>query len=302
MALHECTLNLDRTHRELRPHGTIDFPCAGYSGKYTCRADDEIPWHYHGEIEVVYIYRGNLEVQIPGKTFHLKQGESVFINSNILHRAIAEPYCELHSLVFSTLLVTGTQNSVFAERYIEPLIHSSILDGCLFRADGGWQQKIISSFVDAFKAITTDAFGYEFLVREHLSHLCVLLCQQYEPNYNQTYPETNNDEIRIRRMLDFIHSHYAENLELSQIAQSADIGERECLRCFQRSIQVSPIQYLIKYRLMQGASMLSESSNRSISEISIQCGFDSPSNFSKMFRRFFECTPKEYRRNASIQI
>lgn len=299
MALQECTLNLDRTRRELRPHGTIDFPCAGYSTKYVNRVDNEIPWHYHEEIEVIYIFEGNMQVQIPGKTFHLIEGESIFINAGILHHAIAEPYCELHSLVFSETLMTGAKESVFARKYIDPLIHSPALDGCLLCPDSGWQKKSIASFIAAFEAMSTDSFGYEFLVREHLSQLCVLLCQQYGSEINKSKSERNFNEIRIRRMLDFIREHYTENLGLSQIAQSADIGERECLRCFQRAIQISPIQYLIKYRLMQGASMLLDDPNRSISEISIQCGFDSSSNFSKMFRRFFECTPKEYRKNRS---
>lgn len=299
MALQECALNLDRTRRELCPHGTMEFPCAGYSTKYTNRADNEIPWHYHGEIEVIYISEGNMQVQIPGKTFHLKEGEGLFINSNILHHAIAEPYCELHSLVFSDALITGTKNSVFSKKYIDPLTHLSASDGCLLCPDGNWQQKIITHFITAFEAMAAAAFGYEFLVRDHLSQLCVLLYHQYESGNSKNQSASNTDEIRIRKMLDFIHDHYAEDLELSQIARSADVGERECLRSFQRAIQISPIQYLIKYRLMQGASALLDNSNRSIAEISIQCAFNSPSNFSKMFKRFFECTPREYQKNMN---
>ena len=52
-------------------------------------------------------------------------------------------------------------------------------------------------------------------------------------------------------MLEYIHQHYHENLDLTQIARSADIGNRECLRCFKRSIQNSPMQYLLKYRTTQ---------------------------------------------------
>lgn len=53
-------------------------------------------------------------------------------------------------------------------------------------------------------------------------------------------------------MISFIHEHFQENLDLAQIARAADIGERECLRCFKRAIQTSPLQYLLKYRVTQG--------------------------------------------------
>ena len=44
--------------------------------------------------------------------------------------------------------------------------------------------------------------------------------------------------------------------------------------------------------------MLSRNPADSISEIATLCGFDSPSNFSKVFKRFYNCTPREYRRTV----
>lgn len=46
---------------------------------------------------------------------------------------------------------------------------------------------------------------------------------------------------------------------------------------------------------MQGAELLQSESTKSIAEIAISCGFDSPSNFSKMFKRYYNCSPREYR-------
>lgn len=91
MALQNCALNLNRTGRELQPHGTPDFPCAGYSSVYTDSAGDVVPWHWHEDLEIIYVESGHLRLQVPGKTFHLKQGEGAVINSNILHFAAAEP-------------------------------------------------------------------------------------------------------------------------------------------------------------------------------------------------------------------
>lgn len=65
---------------------------------------------------------------------------------------------------------------------------------------------------------------------------------------------------------------------------------------FSKTIQTSPIQYLLKYRSMQAADLLLREPERSISDISVSCGFDSPSNFAKVFRRFYHCTPREYRK------
>lgn len=298
MGLQDCTLNLNRAGRELQPHGTPDFPCAGYSSTYTDSAGDVIPWHWHDDLELIYIESGYMKLQVPGKTFHLTQGEGAAINSNILHFAAAEPYCELHSLVFHPMLVTGSENSIFANKYITPLLNCNSFDGCLLNQISTDILCCPQEFDEAFKAFRLETPGYEFIVREKLSHICLALHQNYEHEIDLGDTESDPDSIRIQQMLDYIHSHYHENLELSRIAKAADIGERECLRCFKRVIQTSPMQYLLKYRTAQGASILLKNPNASVSHIASICGFNSPSNFSQMFKRYFNCTPREYRKNS----
>ena len=94
MGLQKCILNLNRANRELQPHGTPEFPIAGYAADYTHKEEDVIPWHWHAEMEILYVGSGGLKLQIPGKTFHLKQGEGFVINSNILSLpAACTPLC-----------------------------------------------------------------------------------------------------------------------------------------------------------------------------------------------------------------
>lgn len=113
MSLQKCGLNMNSDLKELQPHGTLDFPCAGYEETYTDRISDEIPWHWHEELEIIYLKKGSLKLQVPSKEYIMNAGELAVINTNVLHYATAMPYCELQSLVFSHLLLTGNNTSVF---------------------------------------------------------------------------------------------------------------------------------------------------------------------------------------------
>ena len=296
MGIQSCNLNLDKDNRELHPHGTLDFPCAAYLGDYTDREDSAIPWHWHEEMEIAYVNSGQVKLQIPGKTFHLKEGEAFFINSNILHYAIGEPYCQLHSLVFNPALVIGHKESVFALKYIDPLRDSNLVDGYRLSPKNANDKKMITCFIDAYQGNISEQDGFEFIVRENLSRICFYLYDKNKDKIETEDTSPGQDQIRIRRMLDFIHEQYTENINLAQVAEAANIGERECLRCFQRVLQVSPMQYLIKYRIMQGAALLTLLPDSTISDISMQCGFASPSNFTLLFQRFFRCSPRDYRK------
>lgn len=297
MALQKCGLNLNRASKELQPHGSLDFPCAGYSSHHTERQEDVIPWHWHEEIEIVYIEHGKMRIKIPSQTFLLSKGDCVVINANTLHYAVAAPECKLRSLVFRPALITGNDHLAFSKKYMQPLLSCQSFSG--YYIDGKANKNIACLFNCAFEALSGDHYGFEFIVRENLSRICLFLHKEFEPQINAQSIPLSQDNLRIRKMLRYVHRNFSANLSLADISKEANISERECLRCFQRTIQLSPIQYLLKYRVMQGAEMLLKNPAADISEIAASCGFDSPSNFAKMFRRFYNCTPREYRKGIS---
>lgn len=299
MALQKCMLNLNQRLKELNPHGSLAFPCAGYSSYYTDKEESAIPWHWHEELEIIYIVEGRMELKIPSRSIYIEAGDALAINSNILHYGIGADHCKLHSLVFHPTLISGNDNLVFAQKYIKPLLFGDSFSA--FSILSVENPEPIQWFCHAFDAMTDEPPGFEFNVRENLSRICFFLTQEFANTQNIPKTAETQNTLRIRKMLDYIHQNYADDISLSEIADAADIGERECLRCFQKTIQLSPIQYLLKYRVMRGAEMLIGNPENSISDIAVSCGFDSPSNFSQTFKRFYNRTPREYRKSKIFQ-
>lgn len=131
--------------------------------------------------------------------------------------------------------------------------------------------------------------------KENLSGVLLSLYREVEDSLSLTSRLKDTDSLRIERMLDYIHSHYSENITLEDISGAAALSTREALRCFRRTIHDTPIQYLLRYRLMQSASLLISNPSLTVSEITTLCGFDYPCYFSRQFKRFYQCTPREYR-------
>ena len=290
MGLQTCGLNRSHTQKELQPHGTIEFPCAAYASRHTDAPGDTIPWHWHEELEVIFVAAGTLKLQIPGGEYLLQEGSLVVLNSNVLHSLSGHPAGALRSMVFSPFLITGGADTVCYKNYVRALL--ACPDFSVWQAGPGTDVKRFSA---AFSAMETDAFAYEFTVRENLSQLLLHCYAQLLPRLSAQKPAKSADTVRIEQMLQYMQASYAEPITLADIAQAAGLSERECLRCFHRTIGDSPVQYLLKYRLMQGAALLRASPAASIAEVSAACGFDSPSYFSKQFRRFYQRPPREYR-------
>ncbi|MCI8591229.1 MAG: helix-turn-helix domain-containing protein [Lachnospiraceae bacterium] len=81
---------------------------------------------------------------------------------------------------------------------------------------------------------------------------------------------------------------------MEEIAAAANISAREADRIFQKTIQQTPFEYLLNYRLGMAKDLLSRS-DLAIAEISYRCGFTDSAYMGKQFRKVRGMTPKEYR-------
>ena len=135
----------------------------------------------------------------------------------------------------------------------------------------------------------------EFQTRNLLSEIWLLLLEEIKHADSSIFRTPPKNQDRILTMMAFIQENYAEKLTLEEIADSAAVSTRECLRCFRTAIRQSPMEYLIEYRV-QKAKKLLESTDLSITDIALQCGFNSNSYFTKLFHRICGKTPNAYRK------
>ena len=289
-----CTVQTDQEGRELIPHGTALFPVSCYDEDLV-----QIPvaWHWHDDLEVIFITEGTALLCAGTDRFTLSSGQGFFINAGILHaiRDAGAGSCRLRSLVFHPRLAGGSPDSVFWQNYIRPLIQNEALEYVLLDGSLSWHQEALQNIRTAWEACSSELPGYEFLVRSSLSWLLFLLFSHRPADAASPSEKVLRDTERAKQMLQYIQEHFSEELTTAGIASSAGVSESEALRCFRSTIGIPPVRYLRQYRIQQAASLLVSDSRR-ISEIGTLCGFEDASYFTKIFREQKGCTPSEYRR------
>lgn len=102
---------------------------------------------------------------------------------------------------------------------------------------------------------------------------------------------------RLRRAIEYMHSHYSRELGLSEIAEAAFLSEYHFARLFKKIAGITTHQYLAAVRIERAQLMLAET-DLPIVAISAAVGYSSQSHFTKIFRAFAGFTPAEYRDNA----
>jgi len=102
----------------------------------------------------------------------------------------------------------------------------------------------------------------------------------------------------IDQALAFIHHNYQYDVKVSHLASSVNLERTWLYRLFQKEMATSPKAYLTQYRLKKAKEYLG-SSELSLTEIALSCGFPSSSAFHKHFKKAFGLTPKAYREEVS---
>jgi AraC family transcriptional regulator len=100
---------------------------------------------------------------------------------------------------------------------------------------------------------------------------------------------------RLRRVIDFIESHLAEDIALEDLASVAGSSRFHFSRAFREATGFPPYRFLI-HRRIDAAKTLLLQDTLTIAQVAEQCGFNSQSQFSAMFRRVFGSSPARFRR------
>lgn len=255
------------------------------------------PWHWHSAFEIDYMDKGMVDFQTTERTIRLNQGDAIFINSGVLHsyHICNDDDFRIHAHLFDASFLSGQYNDIIDTKYVMPVMQCGGLDSFMIRSDSSGNIKMLSELVNITELLDQEPDGFEFEVRYRLSLFWRILLAETAEIRKHSKTKRNSDSERMKLMMGFIQENYKNNLTLDAIAASANIGRRECLRCFQRSIDDTPVNYLNNYRIRRASQMLASTSD-SVTYICEECGFSSPSYFGKLFRETMGVTPLKYRR------
>lgn len=297
MVVLDCNSRIAPDKKELVRHGTAAFPVGCYHDDLR---KDEVPWHWHEELEAGIIVEGRVRLAVGGRSLVLAAGQGFFVNSLVLHGCWDAAGGVIHSLVFHPRLVGGSIDSVFYQSYVQPLAENTALEAVILRPETPWHREAMAFIGRAWEACAQEPPGYEFQVRAALSELVFLLQSNQPANQKQPAAKALRDGERIKQMLEYVHAHFAEALDTGAIAQAAAISESECLRCFRATIGTTPIQYVRQYRVQAAARLLLNGPEK-IASVAAQCGFQDVSYFTKTFRELKGCTPAAYRKRNGME-
>lgn len=270
---------------------------------------DMIHWHWHEELEIIIIYNGRINFKTNNTDLILHAGQGLLINQNLLHAfaPVEDTECSFFSLTLHPDYIFCSDAPELANKFLSPILSSPSLKHLLIEEnskDTGFMFKLINN---AISYNQSKVFGYELCIKSCLYDFWFLLLQHVEAA-NSTPPLStattlSNDMARVKEAIRYIEKKHGEQISLDDIAATLNVSKSECCRCFKRTLGLTPFEYLLKFRIYESTRKLraADFKTDSLSELAASVGFNSASYYSKLFRKYLNCTPSEYRKQLLTQ-
>jgi len=283
----------DETSRENVSHGDEKYPFMFYLEDIYQFDFHCIDWHWHPEFEFVYIEKGTVSVSAGNHHFTLTAGEGIFINSQIIHRFVSAESAVIPNIVFSPSLLAPKESLIYL-KYIKPILSSSA-DIQIFTPDVRWQKECLAILNSVFK-LQNDDRPCEIQTVQLLLKLWQIMYENMETdNAGQNRRTDIRDQARLQIMLQYIQDHYQKNVSLEELARAVSLSKSSILNIFSKYVFISPIDYVIHYRLKRAAGLL-ETTEKTVSAVAGDVGFENTGYFCRKFKEVFSLTPSQYRK------
>ncbi len=250
------------------------------------------------EHEIICVTQGELTLHINGTTYEASAGDMFFIQSGaILSLVEHSANCVYEDIIFDLHAIIGNDDVCLT--YCKHLDDNTWrMDAYLGRNPLGLRE-IFDKIMRASSKVSS--IGYELEIR---GMVLQFIGQILQDGRWHTSEQLRDHDARaqkaVRAVLSLIEENYPRELTLAEMATAADLSPNYFCRYFKKIAGCSPVEYLIEYRINMAAYMLITTED-SIADVALACGFNDASHFIKFFRRRKNVTPRRYRQLHSKQ-
>ena len=262
--------------------------------------DSDGKMHYHANFyELMIVLDGTSMQQVNNKTYYIKRGDVFVFGEGVSHN-----FTDVHDLHICNILF---QPSFAFDRYNDlgklPGYHKLFKIEPYLSQNDKYQHFLKLNFEEFENVKSIITFLYkEYNTMTPGRHTTVTALFQILITYlsrccnEKTTATNNNAEFKIAQSVSYMEKNFKTDISTKKLAAISFMSERHFMRLFSEVYHITPHRYLINLRLQYACSLLENPHNRlSISDISLESGFQSSNYFSRMFKQTYGISPKDFR-------
>lgn len=261
-------------------------------------------WHNHDFFEMIFVQSGGCINYIFDRNISMQTGDICIMAPDITHSLSA-----FHDkdVIMNILIRKSTfeqsffglldDNTILSDFFKRTFYQTSEIPYLLFHTG---KDSVLSDLID--RAYTECAQPKRYkkqMVNTLLSLFFINLFRRHEQHTELSGIHPNSSEENLMYVLRYMQANY-KTVSLKELSSIFNYSERQLQRIIQNATGHTFIENIQNQKMKQAADLL-QNSTLPVSEISERTGFQSLNNFRKIFFKYFNMTPSEYRKTCTTK-
>lgn len=286
-----------RKLKENKKHGNFLLPFIKYD-TFIPNCFSIFPMHWHDEMEIIKIIKGKYIVNINLKEYVVEEGDIVILKSCTLHsfKQYEDEKMASKTIMFDLSMLNSNVTDACSIKYFTPFLDNKVSYPTILKPSDKGYKNIKNCIDKLFLCYEEKNEFFELQLKSYLFELFYILfkeCFEIHDCSTKIKDDTTND---IKAILEYIKINYMNLISIKDLANVVNFSEHYFMRFFKKYMGMTCVDYINEYRLNIATNLL-ETTDMSIMEIAVKVGVNNISYFNKIFKKKFNLTPKEYRKN-----
>jgi AraC-like DNA-binding protein len=256
-------------------------------------------WHYHPELELHFVIKGEGVRLIGDNISNFSAGEIVLLGQNLPHtwRCHEEYFQYNDELEVEAIVIQfmpeclGRYLLGLPEAYLVPKLFEKAKSGLLITGEA--REKLAELMHKAVKATDLDRIIIFLSILKILSETDEV--ESIASKHHAFTQSNESDALRINKVCNYTLSNYKKEITLEEVASISNLSVTSFCRYFKLITKKTYYDFLIEIRISQACRLLIED-KLPTEVICFDCGFNNVSNFYRHFKKITKMTPLEYKR------
>jgi AraC-like DNA-binding protein len=254
------------------------------------------PWHFHDEFEIIYTKEGHGERYVADHMEKFSSGDLILVGPNVPHYMKSAPdYHDSSPLRIKGVVIQFERE--FMSHAINNYIELTSIKMLLNRSQRGLHfpcpdnQKLTKQIE---KLPSHKSVGRITNLLTLLDNMASFKAARTlgSPHYSNSISAYTDN--RLSKVLSYLSLNYTKPVGLEEMASRVAMNPSAFSRFFKEKAGKTFMDYIIDMRIGYACKLLS-GNTMNISEICMECGFNTVSYFNKIFKRNTGFTPSEYK-------
>jgi AraC-like DNA-binding protein len=256
--------------------------------------DGGTKWHFHKELEILVIRSGMLDIHVEEDRYVMNSGDVLIIGAKELHRDQVYKEHGISYMVFQFDIEQYLENSTlpYYRAISEPGFPLHKLNYIL--AENPEVRSIIANAVqEILHEVKVKQEGYEMAVSLIIKRIVLALIRNDTRRMIRLKEQV--ELIRLKPVLDYVESHLGDKIQVEDVCRIANVSYYYFVKYFKKVMGMSFLEY-VNYKKIKKAERILLTQDVSVSYVAECIGMPNMAHFYKVFKKFNQCSPNEYRK------